>query len=277
MVNRFVLLLVLLTSSAALAAEVAHAVVKPLSEAHSHNDYLHRRPLLDALDQGFCGVEADVFLVDGDLLVAHDRKDVKPGFTLRSAYLEPLAQRVRGKIGIFATPGTRLQLLVDVKKDGAAVYEVLKRQLEPYSDILTRFGPTGISTGAVTVVISGDRAVERIAADAERLCAVDGRLAQLEDGSSAALYPLMSESWPFRWRGEGAMPSADREKLAAIVSKAHAQGRKVRFWGGPDRLSAWEEMKRAGVDLINTDRLPELGAFLRGEPQPAAKVVEETQ
>jgi alkaline phosphatase len=51
----------------------------------------------------------------------------------------------------------------------------------------------------------------------------------------------------------------------------------VRFWGGPDRLSAWEEMKRAGVDLINTDRLPELGAFLRGEPQPAAKVVEETQ
>jgi hypothetical protein len=76
MVNRFVLLLVLLTSSAALAAEVAHAVVKPLSEAHSHNDYLHRRPLLDALEQGFCGVEADVFLVDGDLLVAHDRKDV---------------------------------------------------------------------------------------------------------------------------------------------------------------------------------------------------------
>jgi putative flavoprotein involved in K+ transport len=42
----------------------------PLPNAHSHNDYLRPRPLLDALDQGFCGVEADVFLVDGDLLVA---------------------------------------------------------------------------------------------------------------------------------------------------------------------------------------------------------------
>ena len=31
---------------------------------HAHNDYLHSRPLLDALDQGFDSVEADVFLVN---------------------------------------------------------------------------------------------------------------------------------------------------------------------------------------------------------------------
>jgi hypothetical protein len=42
--------------------------VSALEHAHAHNDYLHQRPLLDALDHGFCSVEADIFLVDGELL-----------------------------------------------------------------------------------------------------------------------------------------------------------------------------------------------------------------
>ena len=39
--------------------------VSPLRRAHAHNDYYHKRPLLDALDQGFCSVEADVFFAQG--------------------------------------------------------------------------------------------------------------------------------------------------------------------------------------------------------------------
>ena len=41
----------------------------PLIHAHAHDDYEHTRPLLDALDHGFCSVEADIYLVDGKLLV----------------------------------------------------------------------------------------------------------------------------------------------------------------------------------------------------------------
>jgi hypothetical protein len=64
---------------------VLHAAEpKPLVRAHAHNDYEHARPLFDALDRGFCSVEADVYLIDGELLVAHDRKDVKAGRTLRN-------------------------------------------------------------------------------------------------------------------------------------------------------------------------------------------------
>src|SRR5438552_3449936 len=58
----------------------------PLIHAHAHNDYLHRRPLLDALDCGFCSVEADVHLVDGQLLVAHKLNEVRPELTLQSLY-----------------------------------------------------------------------------------------------------------------------------------------------------------------------------------------------
>ena len=36
----------------------------------------------------------------------------------------------------------------------------------------------------------------------------------------------------------------------------------VRFWAAPDNAAVWEELYRAGVDLINTDRLEQLDAFL---------------
>ena len=59
----------------------------PLMQAHAHNDYHHKRPLLEALDHGFCSVEVDIFLVGGSLLVGHDRGELKPGKTLQSLTL----------------------------------------------------------------------------------------------------------------------------------------------------------------------------------------------
>jgi hypothetical protein len=45
------------------------------------------------------------------------------------------------------------------------------------------------------------------------------------------------------------------------VAKAHAQGRKVRFWGTPDLPQVWREEVSAGVDLLNADDLPKLREF----------------
>src|SRR5262249_1980163 len=39
---------------------LAQPLPTPLIHAHAHNDYEHTRPLFDALDQGFCSVEADI-------------------------------------------------------------------------------------------------------------------------------------------------------------------------------------------------------------------------
>src|SRR5918996_24410 len=82
----------LLTATA--PAAMATGATRPLERAHAHNDYEHERPLLDALDHGFTSVEADIYLVDGELRVGHDPEDLRPGRTLQSLYLDPLAQRV---------------------------------------------------------------------------------------------------------------------------------------------------------------------------------------
>src|SRR5438552_467327 len=67
--------------------------VVPLRQAHAHNDYLHERPLWDALANGFCSVEADIWLAPEGLLIGHERKELQPGRTLEQLYLDPLRER----------------------------------------------------------------------------------------------------------------------------------------------------------------------------------------
>lgn len=243
------------------------AAQTPLPQAHAHNDYEHSRPLLDALDQGFCSVEADIWLVEGALLVAHDREDVRPDRTLEGLYLRPLQERARTLGGRIFPGATNFTLLIDLKSDAAGTYAVLEPLLRKYRELLTRFTDTNATPGAVTVILSGARPVDQVRTSPERWCGIDGRLPDLAANPSPFLVPLVSDNWrpTFPWFTEGALSAADRERLRELVRQAHSQGRQIRFWGVPDHESAWRELQEAGVDLINTDRLQELRRFLLGE------------
>lgn len=67
--------------------------VRPIP-CHSHNDYWRRVPLFDAIHWGCTGVEADVWLFDGndELLVGHSSTSLSPARTLRSLYVDPLVE-----------------------------------------------------------------------------------------------------------------------------------------------------------------------------------------
>lgn len=236
----------------------------PLLPAHAHNDYEHARPLAEALERGFCSVEADVYLVGGRLLVAHDLKDVQPARTLESLYLDPLRERVRHNGGRVYRGGPTLVLLVDVKSEAKATYAALHDMLKNYAEILTTFRGGRVAPGPVSILVSGNRAAGEMAAQEVRFAALDGRSADLEANPPAALVPLVSENWQklFTWRWEGTMPDTEREALRRWVERAHAQGRKVRFWNTPDRPVAWQVLLDAGVDVIGTDDLAGLQRFL---------------
>ena len=248
----------------AFAQGTASAVIKPLSRAHAHNDYLHARPLLDALEHGFTSVEADVFLVDGRLLVAHTLLELDPERTLEKLYLDPLRERVRAGGGKLFADGSSLTLLIDIKRDGEATYRALAKTLSEYADIISVVRDGRFEQKAVTVIVSGERPRETIASEKVRYVGIDGRLGDLDSKQPSHLLPLISDNWTnhFPWRGEGPMPQDEHDKLASIVGKAHAAGRRVRFWAAPDRPAVWRELHAAGVDLINTDDLDGLAKVL---------------
>ncbi len=242
-------------------------VVRPLPRAHAHNDYEHARPLWDALAAGFCSVEADIWLVDGQLLVAHDLDHVTPARTLQALYLDPLRERVRQNGGGVFPGVPTVTLLIDVKSDAAATYPVLRDVLAEYRELLTEFTATTTNPRAVTVILSGQRAMESIAAEPVRWVALDGRLADLDAKQTPHLIPLISDNWKqfFAWRGVGEFSSEERVKLETLVKRAHEQGRRLRFWGCPDTPAMWQALDAAGVDLIGADALAGLADYFRAQ------------
>jgi hypothetical protein len=247
-----------------LASDDVPASVVPLTNAHAHNDYEHTRPLFDALDQGFCSVEADVFLVKDTLLVGHTVLSLKPERTLEKLYLDPLRERIKANGGRVYKNGPTIWLLIDVKTEAKATYQQLDKVLAKYDDILSVVKDGKLEQKAVTVVVSGNRAKDDIAAQTVRYAGIDGRPADLDSKTPAHLIPWISESWTtlFKWRGDGPLPEDERAKLKALVAKAHQSGRLVRFWATPENEAFWRELRSAGVDLINTDQLVKLKQFL---------------
>jgi hypothetical protein len=272
--------------AAALSPVAAHAApVQPLDRAHAHNDYEHANPLTDALDHGFTSVEADIFLVNGELLVAHDAAALNPARSLKSLYLDPLRARIQANGGsVYKTP-TAFRLLIDVKTGSESTWAVLRNVLAEYSDIFSGQNANGRIDGPVTAIVSGNRARATMQGESTRYAFYDGRIPE-DVGGDDDFVPLVSQNWNslFSWRGVHAMPANQRKLLDQFVDSAHANGQIVRFWGTPDAPGAsrdylWQTLIDADVDLINTDDLAGLQSFLLANdpqeivPEPASLVL----
>jgi len=251
------------------SVSAAQAPVSPIKQAHAHNDYEHPRPLLDALDQGFCSVEADVFLTKDGLLVAHTSFGLKPQKTLQKLYLDPLRHRIKEQGGsVFKDSNGKpvpFTLLIDIKTDAASTYPVLHEVLSQYADMLTEVRDGKVIERAITVILSGSRpSLNELARQSPRYAGYDGRLSDLNSDVPAHLMPWISDNWAlkFGWNGTGIMSAKDREKLDKVVQQAHSKGRKLRFWATPEKEAFWQMQLDSKIDVINTDRLKELKLFL---------------
>jgi hypothetical protein len=226
---------------------------RPLPHAHAHNDYRHPRPLLDALDRGFCSVEADIFLVDGELLVGHDRGELRAGRTLQSLYLDPLRARVERNSGRVYPGGPPFMLLVDIKRDGSEVYAVLREVLASYRTMLCGVEDGLYRERAIQVVISGDCPRTDIVADAQRFCGIDGRLGDLDSTAPAHLMPLISDRWSthFSWRGDGDFPVHGSQSRhlpeAQVKTKSPAPGQVTLSARIPPCVFAWNAPRMACI------------------------------
>jgi hypothetical protein len=268
----------------AFIAGCAQAEIIPLIHAHAHNDYEHTRPLFDALSHGFCSVEADIHLVDGKLLVAHNLRDTSPEKTLEAMYLEPLRKLAKGHNGKIYGSEPRFFLLIDLKSDFAKIYPVLRKVLEGYSDLVTQWkmepepragiGKWKSYSNTVTVVLTGNAQTATFPKETGRFAGIDGHLDRLPSMKPGDAVLWISENWKsfFHWNGKGAIPPEERAKLLDYVERVHGKGKLIRFWNAPENPTFWTEMARDGVDLLNTDDLAGLENFLLSHPYPGTLI-----
>jgi len=251
-----------------LLASPANSQVKPLRNAHAHNDYKHKHPLCDAMRCGFMSFEADVFLKNGKLIVAHLSPFLKYK-TAEELYFKPLYDSViKNKGSVYASGTSPVILLIDIKSDAGKTYEALKPLLEKYAAMLTWAANGTVHQGAVTVILSGHKPYAALQQESHRLAFIDQPLLNVaEPAKDSSVYALASCKYSsvMSWKGKGDIDKAEENKLKALVALTHSQGKKVRLWASPENKEVWEMLLKNGVDLINTDELEELKIFLLTE------------
>ncbi|GAB3986019.1 hypothetical protein GCM10028807_02530 [Spirosoma daeguense] len=242
------------------------ANVAPLPSAHAHNDYEQSRPLWDALDNGFTSVEADVYLINDTLYVAHERPLIKSSAsTLESLYLRPLTERIRQQNGsVLAGYTGPFYLMIDAKTQADSTYQALTKLLLRYHSLLA-IGNR--NKGSVTVVLSGNRPVVTVAKAKDRLLTLDGRPADVGKRYSSAVMPIISDAYAnqLSWRGKAEMPATEFQKLKQLTERVHQEGKKLRLWASPEDPIVWAKLREAGVDFISTDQQELLRDFLSKE------------
>ncbi len=230
-----------------------------LPQAHAHNDYEHKRPLRDALKYGFTSIEVDIHLVDGELYVSHDPPQRKRRRrTLRKLYLDSLQRRVEKNDGqVYSGYDGPFFLMIDIKTAAEPTYEVLRRQLEAYRSVLTTYSGDQKNQGAVTVFLSGNRPIETVKGEEERLVALDGRPSDLGKGYSPNFMPVISDHYQnhFSWNGEGAMPDEEKMRLKSLCKRVRKEGKRLRLWATPEKEAVWKVLLESDVGFVNTDEL----------------------
>lgn len=231
---------------------------------HSHNDYTRKRPLLDALDNGFMSVEVDVFLRKGDIKVAHTSWGIKKKKNLKNLYLEPLRKRVKENGGsVYAGEDCEFVIMIDLKDNGPEIMQVLNEQLTEYAELFTSYGKGGKKQGPVRIVLSGGPSKDLVTQYDPRLMSMDEHVSGFDRKNNMALSPRVSARYGsiFNWSGNGPMPEEEQKLMKELVVNAHMYGKKVRFWATPANEAVWKAQLDAGVDWINVDDLAHFRKF----------------
>jgi alkaline phosphatase len=226
------------------------------SNIHSHNDYASALPFYGAYSNEAGVIEADVFLVNNELFVAHTSKEIAQHNTLKSMYLEPLSAKLKN-LGSKAYPGNKpLILMIDIKSDADSTLKVIAQQLKTYPDITVNKN--------IKVVISGNRPNPAQWKDYPEFIYFDGRLNENYTADQLARVEMISEDLHELtvWNGKGVLTQTDLEKIQSTIRKVHNQNKKIRFWATQDNVNTWMTLMNLKVDFIGTDNVAELTHFI---------------
>lgn len=230
------------------------ARVYTVADAHSHNDYKNSVPFYRAYRDGFGSMEADVFAINGVLLVAHEENEITPARSLKAMYLDPLITHLK------KDNSRRLRLLIEIKKDYKVTLPLVIKELQPLSQYFSYPG----HPGRLAIVMTGAVPPGSVMLNYPDWLNFD--VNHLKGFTTDQLKKVELVSVDFteysKWDGKSAISEEDIIKLKTVIDSAHAVNKKIRFYGTPDTPKCWKELIDLNSDVIGTDHIDELAVFL---------------
>jgi alkaline phosphatase len=232
--------------------------------AHSHNDYEQNIPFFLAYNTHFGSIEADIWAVNGDLFVAHNKSDIKSQRSLDSLYIQPI-------VGLFRRNGGKawndypstFQLMIDLKTAVEPTLSLLVEKLKKYPDVFDSYQ----HKDAIRIVITGNRPEPSGFIKYPLFIWFDGNVNLKYDDQQLKRVALYSENLAeiTKWKGKEVIQEKEKIRLKQVIDSVHGLNKKIRFWNAPDDAFAWKTLVNLKVDYLNTDHIQELSDYLQNK------------
>jgi len=217
---------------------------------HSHNDYQQSEALVNALRNKVYSLEADVYLVHGELKVAHDKKELDSAPLLLDLYLQPIITLFQKNHGHISSDSSYTTILmIDIKENGRAALEALSKLLSLHRSVFDK----SVNRAAVQVVISGDRGDRSLWTSWPSFIFFDGRIDEQYNNAQLGRISFISDSYSNYTQPRDSTDSLIKQ----LAEKVHHLKKLLRLWAIPDTPTSWAQLRELGVDIINTDRVRE--------------------
>ncbi len=229
---------------------------EPNYRSHSHNDYRHKRPLYDALENGISSVEIDIYRFAGKLWVCHWPTGIIRFRKIQDWYLEPIRKILNSKDGFIYKKGEPFYIMIEMKTKTKRTFPLLKKVLAQYKDILTTYSNDSIFQKPIVVSILGNKDDDYWLKDSLRFYGIELSINYACDSLNPYLYTQ------FRMHA-GSPNNLSTQYYINAIECAHKQHRRIRANAGEDIEYNWKALLISGIDFIHTDDLIGVNKFLK--------------
>ncbi|GAA5825685.1 hypothetical protein JCM3770_002798 [Rhodotorula araucariae] len=243
--------------------------------------------LRQMLKDGATWLGVDVWLVDGELLVASKQSALDPSHTFSAVVVEPLlrvfsppdapppaVRRRRSSIFSHIRPQAPFQLVLRLRTAASITFPFVVSDLAPLLDasLLSTYCPNSGATtaGLITVVSSAANGAEVVpleeltVAQGPRFVFRDAPIAAFDDDDAETSSAISPDVTPVAagalleatgWDGQKPLAADARERIERQVARAHARGLKVRYEALPNfpihvREQCRQTLAALGVDYL---------------------------
>lgn len=216
---------------------------------HSHNDYSRPDAFYHAFNAGAGAIEADIFLRNGKLMVAHDTSSIKPGLTLEKMYLQPILKEMRAR-------PRPLNLVIDLKEAYGPILAELLREFKPLKPFIRSVD----SKSPLTIIITGNRPSPGEYKNYPSYIYFDDDLQLPHNPNEWKRVAQVSLNFTnySKWKGDTTIPNVDEKVFKSVINAVHQSGKKIRFWAAPDNPAGWQKLMELKADILSTDEIDKL-------------------
>lgn len=270
-ISAFIIIILVNTYFISYEIKIFNNNIIPLRIAHSHNDYLRNIPVFDALSNGFCSIEADIYFRKNDLYLGHNTPSNK---LFKDVYLTPLKKIISvNKNGMIYKNTNKLQLckyvdlIIDFKDDDSyPAWNLLEKYLKEYNIFQCYNNHYIVKDGPIRIILSGNHPKISDILKVKHCSVVDIKYDDLKNGNYTMeeknIIGQINTQWKRGWE-------MDDKYVKNIVkmSKTNGINASVRFWGIKEYntnflFKMWDFLLKNGVDRIGTDNLTLLKIYL---------------